>query len=437
MRWPPPFRSLPNPREVWAWGMFDLANQSFTLLIITLLFPIYFKEIAVGDPNRGDSLWSAGISIALFIVVLLSPFVGAFADANQARKKLLLISGVICVVLTGCLALVDAGWGWYALLLFVPANLMYQLGENLLASFLPSLSHTRTIGRVSAIGWTMGYIGGLLVLVLIAVMMKTMGRSATHNWAPFFLVAAGWFGLGIIPAALYLHEPSHDRTGEVGSNNPVARLRATLAHALDYKQLVRFLISFLIYGFGVQTMIAFAAIIARDFGITDTKLIWFTLQLTFTAGLTALLVARYQDRVGVRVTIIGFLLVWVTSASGLLVVKVLFPQNPPQWMFWTIGNGIGIGLGGIGTASRTVVGMFAPRHRTAEFFGLWGMTYKLAGAIGVLAFGQIKAWVGDTWALGLLISFFIIGLLLFLRVRVIEGIRAARRGEREIGASRG
>ena len=430
MRWPPPFRSLPNPKEVWAWGMFDLANQSFTLLIITVLFPIYFKEIAVGDKQRGDALWAAGISIALFIVVLLSPFVGAFADGHRARKKLLLGSGVLCVLLTASLSLVEAGWGWYALLLFVPANILYQLGENLLASFLPSLSTTRTIGRISAIGWTMGYIGGLIVLLLIGLLMYLMDWSETTNWTPFFIVAAVWFGMGILPAAFCLEEPVNDHIIAKAPTTAIARLRLTLEHASDYRQLVRFLLAFLVYGFGVQTMIAFAAIIARDFGISDTNLIWFTLQLTVTAGVTAVFVSRFQDRIGVRVTIIAFLLVWILSASGLFVTKASFSDSPPQWIFWTIGNGIGIGLGGIGTASRTIVGMFAPRHRTAEFFGLWGMTYKLAGAIGVLAFGQIKAWVGDLWAMGLLIGFFAFGLALFMRVNVIDGIRAARRGER-------
>tara|TARA_E500000318_G_scaffold14854_8_gene15256 strand:+ start:104305 stop:105630 length:1326 start_codon:yes stop_codon:yes gene_type:complete len=436
MRWPPPFRSLPNPREVWAWGMFDLANQSFTLLIITVLFPIYFKEVAVGDKQRGDALWAAGISIALFIVVLLSPFVGAYADGHRARKKLLLSTGVLCIFLTASLALVQQGWGWYALLLFVPANILYQLGENLLASFLPSLSTTRTMGRVSAIGWTMGYAGGLMILVFIGFLMKALGWSATTDWTPFFIIAAAWFGLGIIPAAIYLDEPDNQQVEGSAPVSPIARLRRTIEHASDYKQLVRFLGSFLIYGFGIQTMIAFAAIIARDFGISDTNLIWFTLQLTLTAGITAIFVSRFQDRIGVRATIITFLAVWIASAAGLFLVKLSYAQSPPQWMFWAIGNGIGIGLGGIGTASRTIVGMFAPRHRTAEFFGLWGMTYKLSGAIGVLAFGQIKAWVGDIWAMGLLISFFSAGLLLFLRVDVISGIRAARRGERELVATK-
>lgn len=436
MRWPPPFRSLPNPRPVWAWGMFDLANQSFTLLIITLLFPIYFKEVAVGDPQRGDALWSAGVSVALLIVVALSPLVGAHADARAQRKRLLMSTGGLCALLTGLLALVGPGWGWYALLIFVPANILYQLGENLLASFLPGLSTTRTIGRVSAIGWTMGYAGGLALLMIVALLAFGAGWSAPAQWRPFFIIAALWFALGIVPAGLWLREPAHGGREAGPKISAFKRIKDTLRHASSYTQLVRFLIAFLVYGFGVQTMIAFAAILAADFGIEGTRLILFTLQLTVSAGATAIVVARYQDRVGVRITIIAFLCVWIASCAALLGVKLLIPIDPPEWIFWAIGNGIGVGLGGIGTSSRAIVGMFAPRQRTAEFFGLWGMTYKLAGAIGVLAFGQIKAWVGDAAALGLLTGFFIVGLALLLRVSVPRGIMAARRGERETGGDR-
>ena len=410
--------------------MYDLANQSFTLLIITLLFPIYFKEIAIGDPQRGDALWSIGVSIALFIVVVLSPFVGAFADGQRRRKQLLMLTGATCVILTGMLALVDARWGWFALLIFIPANILYQLGENLLASFLPLLSTTRNIGKVSAIGWTMGYIGGLMLLIIVALLAFGAGWSHPEQWRPFFLIAALWFAFGIIPSGLYLSEPN-DVEAVSPQTSALGRIRDTLRHAARYKELQRFLLAFLIYGFGVQTMIAFAAILAADFGIEGTRLILFTLQLTVVAGLTAFGVAKYQDRIGVRATVSSFIVVWIFSCLSLLMVKVWIAA-PPEWLFWAIGNGIGIGLGGIGTSSRTVVGMFAPRHRTAEFFGLWGMTYKLAGAIGVLAFGQVKAWVGDAAALGLLTAFFIIGLIFFLRVNVVNGIRAARRAEREI-----
>ncbi len=429
MRWPPPFRALSNPRTVWAWGMYDLANQSFTLLIITLLFPIYFKEVAVGDPQRGDSLWSIGASSALFVVVILSPIVGAIADRRSIRKKILIGTGICCIILTILLSLIRPSSGWIGLAIFIPANIMYQLGENMLASFLPGISTPRTIGRVSAIGWTMGYLGGVILLMIVAFGAMFFGLGSPEDWRVFFVIAGVWFAIGMVPAMLFLREPEgHTQTAK--SRSIIERISGSVRHLRAHRQLVRFLVAFFVYGFGVQTMIMFAAIIASDFGIQREQLIYFTLQLTVTAGATAIVVAKFQDRVGIRITILAFLGVWIASCGALLAVELVIPNNPPQWIFWVIGNGIGIGLGGIGTASRSIVGFFAPKHRTAEFFGLWGMSYKLAGAIGVLSFGQVKAWIGDAQALGLLTGFFGVGLILFLRVNINAGRREAIRSER-------
>jgi len=409
--------------------MYDLANQSFTLLIITLLFPIYFKDVAVGNPQKGDSLWSLGASGSLFLVVLLSPIVGSVADRHNKRKAVLVGTGVCCVILTALLVLVRPGAWWIGLAIFIPANIMYQLGENMLGSFLPGISTPRTIGKISAIGWTMGYIGGLLLLAVVAVGAFLLGWKDPEQWRPFFLIAALWFAIGMIPTMLFVKEPvaTNHRAASASAGD---RIRSAIAHLKNHKQLIRFLVSFFVYGFGVQTMIMFAAILAADFGIEGTRLILFTLQLTVTAGGTAIVVAKYQDRLGIRATILSFLGVWIASCATLLIVKLTIPVDPPEWIFWAIGNGIGIGLGGIGTSSRSVVGFFAPKHRTAEFFGFWGMSYKLAGAIGVLSFGQVKAWVGDAAALALLTGFFAVGLVLFLRVDLRSGRREAMRAER-------
>jgi len=433
MRTPQPMQGIERPREVAAWGFYDLANQSFTLLIITLLFPLYFKEVAVADPQRGDALWSAGFAGSLFIVVALSPVAGAVADAMRARKRVLIGTGAACAALTAALSLVEPGMWWLGLVLFVPANICYQIGENMLASFLPSLSTPRTIGRVSGIGWAMGYAGSLALLVLVWLGAMIMDWSSSADWRPFFVLAGVWFAAFMIPSALALREP-RERTIDperLGPGLVYRRLARTVKDARRFNQLARFLMAFLVYGFGVQTMIAFAAILASDFGIRDTGLVVFALQIAVTAGLSAIVVSRFQDRVGVQRTVAFFLIIWIASCVSLLAIRVTLGTGAPQWMFWAVGNGIGVGLGGIGTSSRAMVGFFAPRARVGEFFGLWGMTYKLAGAIGVLSFGQVKAWVGDAAALALLTAFFVVGLALVKRVDMAAGIRAARREDRE------
>lgn len=421
--------------------MYDLANQSFTLLIITLLFPIYFKEIAVtAGPAAGDRLWSIAVSASLLIVVIVSPFLGAIADLRGARKRMLLGTGVVCVALTCSFALIGQGSWRFAMTLFLMANVAYQLGENFLASFLPIVSTPRNIGKVSAIGWTMGYAGALILLLFTTGMMALFGWGPAEQWRPLFVFAGLWFLIGMIPPALILREPPARLEGRgarptlwAAISQGVRSVRDTFRHAANYRQLVRFLLAFFVYSLGVQTMIAFASILAHDFGFSQIKLVIFVLQLTGTAGAGAILAGFIQDRLGARTTVLIFLAVWIVTSLSMASLTV--PANPPSWMLWVVGNGVGLGLGGIGTSSRSMVGRFTPRHRTAEFFGLWGMVYKGAGVVGVLAFGQVKASLGATTSLALLTAFFTVGATLLLRVQETQGVRAARRAERHPAAT--
>ncbi|GJM19126.1 MAG: MFS transporter [Phycisphaeraceae bacterium] len=437
-----PFRGLDNPREVWAWGMYDLANQSFTLLIITLLFPIYFKKVVVGDEARGDALWSIAGSGSLLLVVLLSPFVGACADAWGAKKKILMITGALCAVLTIALGGLGAGDVAAAIVLFAAANLCYQLGENTLAGFLPEIATARNIGRVSATGWSMGYAGALVLQIIVVVAMLTLGLKSESRWAPFFVLAGVWFALGMIAPAVVLREtPARTLDPSAGSvfGAALSRLVGTARQASHYKQLVRFLLAFFVYALGVQTIIYFAGIIARDFGLVEEQLMIFALQLTLTAGAAAIVTGFVQDRIGARTTVMIFLGVWIATALGLLALT-LIPADvraDNQWAFWIVGNGVGIGLGGIGTASRSMVGRFTPRHKTAEFFGLWGMTYKFAGVVGVSSFGLVKAGIGEAASMGLLAGFFVVGLVLLVRVSESAGVRAAKRVDRDAAGAGG
>ncbi len=464
-----PFHGLPNPREVWAWGMFDFANQSFTLLIITLLFSIYVTRVVVPQPvfdesttqavqaieqgsldradappevqaahdqaqaaeRRGKFVWSLMHGGSMFVVVMVSPLIGAYGDVRARRKLLLMSTGVIAGTLTCALGLVGPGMVLLAALLYVPANICYQVGENFLASFLPDVSSRRTIGRISALGWTMGYVGALALLVVVFGVMLAAGLKEPQSWRAFFVFAGVWFLLGIVPAGLFLRkdqQPAFDLTDPI--REAARRVRSSLAGAGEFGELRRFLIAFLVYAFGVQTIIGFASIIARDFGFTDVDLVLFVAQITVTAGIAAIATSTFQDRVGAKVTVVIYLIVWVVSCLAMVGIAVVWPHGGPKWPLWVVGNGLGFALGGIGTASRSMVGRLTPAHRTAEFFGLWGMVYKLAGGIGIVSFGLVARFLGDAWSLLLLAGFFAGGLLLTLRVSETGGVRQARKAER-------
>ncbi len=426
-----PFAGLPNPKEVWAWGMFDLANQSFTLLINTLLFAVYFKEIVVADESQGDRLWAILFSSSMFLVVLASPIIGAIADARCWRKETLMLSGMGCIAGTCGLALVKPDMIWLAALLYIPANFMYQIGENTLASFLTDVANKRNIGRVSAIGWTMGYVGALCLLAFTFAAMLIFDLKDVSNWRPLFLFAGIWFLLGMIPSAIILREHKRPivRLRENVIADAFARVSQTLQNAAQYRQLRLFLIAFFIYAFGIQTVIAFASILARKFGFADTQLVLFVAQITLTAGIASAGTSFFQDRIGAKRTIQIYLVVWILSTTSLAILSA--SSSLPEWLLWVIGNGIGFGLGGTGTASRSMVARFTPRHKAAEFFGLWAVSFKLAAAIGVLSFGLVKAGLGDTNALILLAGFFVVGFILLLPINESAGVRVAQRANRE------
>ncbi len=438
-----PFAGLEHPRTIWAWGMFDLANQSFTLLINTLLFPLFFRAVVVGDEGRDDLMWSFAVAISFGIVVLTSPIMGAIADSRACKKHFLVTLGAICALLTIALSLVPSAGAnptralAIAMLMYIPANVAYQLGENFLAAFLPEIAKREQIGRVSGLGWAMGYVGALLLLIIVIASMAVLGLDQIEQWRPYFVLAGLWFIVMALPTVLFLHEKARpDR--QPGPANPIreglTRVAHTLKQAREFSQLGRFLLAFLIYGFGVQVVIFFAAPIMGDFGFEGQDMVVYVAVLTIFAGITAIATSRFQDRLGHQRTIVIFLVVWTLNALALayladLKAHATNPTQFPRWPLQLIGVGFGIGLGGIGTASRAMVGAFTPQHRTAEFFGLWGLTYKLAGCLGVLSFGVCKDLLGDIAALLTLASFFVVGFLVLLTVDQGRGVAAAEASE--------
>ena len=449
-----PFRALPNPREVWAWSMFDLANQSFTLIINTLLFGVFLSAVVLGegpeakpgDGGPGDLTWSIFGSVSLGVVVLLSPVLGAIADARALKKAFLVGSGVCCAAMTCSLALIPSGEQAGVVLavaiaaaLYVPANIAFNLSENFLGSFLPEIATRETVGRVSAIGWTSGYVGALCLLVLVAVMSKVFGLGGPHDHRPIFVFAGLWFAVMLLPTVLFLREraepePKAARRGAVRA--AFARLAGSARDVAGFRDLAVLLTAFFVYGMGVQVIIFFGGKIVRDdFGMPVEGQALFLVTITVSAALSAVVCGRFQDRVGHARTIFTLLAVWAVTAIGLGVLVHLRAGAPdpgafPTWPVWLAGFGVGVGLGGIGTATRAAVGDLTPAHQAAEFFGLWGATYKLAGVVGLPIFGAVRSALGSTWSFGILTVFFAIGAAILAFADFGRGRRAAQASEK-------
>lgn len=428
-----PFRGIDRPREVFAWGMYDLANQSFQLLINTLLFPIYLASAVAADKKSGDSAWIIFVASATGLALLVSPVIGAVGDARAWKKPLLMGTGVVAAVLTCLLTFLGKGDMWIAGVIYVAAAFCVGLGENFLGSFLPELAPPEKMGRVSAIGWTMSYVGALLLVGLTFVAIDVLKWEKETQWRWMFLAAGVWFFAGMVPSMLWLRErarpvPAEERRGLVGE--VFRNLGKTAREMRRFRQLVRFLAVFFVYSLGTYTVIFYAAKIGSDFGFKIRELSLLALVMSGTAGVAAVFAARYQDRIGQVLCVRVFLLVWILSTAALAYMS--YAGSNRAW-FWGIAAGVGLGLGGIGTCSRAVVGAFTPRERSGEFFGMWGMVVKLSALVGPASFGLTSAAMGKTGALVLLVGFFVVGLLLLGMIDEKEGVAAARQGEAGVG----
>ena len=434
---------LPNQRGLWAWISYDVANQSFTLLINTVLFSVFFAKVVVQDPERESTLWAVTYAISMAITVVVSPIAGAIADAKAWKKEALLVSGSLCAALTCALALVQPKQLWLAMALYIPANFLFSIGENFLASFLPELTDRKNFGRVSGFSWAMAYLAALQLLIVTAIAMKTLGLLSPDHWRGFFVFAGVWFALFMIPTALYLKEkPAPADAGKVNVwTVGFVRLGESIRNSRRHVDLLVLLGASLLYGTGMSVVIMFASLLAQEFGFNDTDLVLFVAVITVSGVVGTLLPTVLQDRIGHKRSTMVLLGMWVMTTVLMAVYAYVRahsakPAEFPTWPLWAIGNLLGFGLGSLGSANRAFVGYLSPASRTAEVFGLWGMVFKLA-AVLTIPFAMARDQWGTPASLLVLAGFLIAGLVVTMFINEERGLEAARRADAEAGANGG
>lgn len=419
-----PLSGYPQQRQLWSWISFDVANQSFTLLINTLLFPIFFARIVVRNDAIDDRIWALTFGSSMLLTALLSPLAGAAADERAWKKRCLIGSGWICAIFTCGLAFIQPGQIWLAVLLYVPANFAFAIGENFLASFLPGLARQDQVGRVSGFSWACAYGAALVLLVLTAAAMLGLNLRATEQWRPLFVFAGLWFLAFSLPTLRWLKEPVVAPNRHPGRNllaASMARLAESMRNTSRHRDLMMLLAASLFYGTGMNVVVFFACKLAEEFGFSQVKLVVFVGVITVSGIVGTILPTLFQDRFGHRRMILMLLLVWLATALGFAGYAQLHAAHRaamtatafPLWPLWLIGNLLGFGLGSLGSANRAFVGYLAPPGREAETFGMWGMTWKLS-AIMTFPFAWVKDALGNAQALLVLAGFLAVGLALTL-----------------------
>lgn len=415
-----------NKKSIFAWCLFDWGNSAFATVIITFIFSVYFARGIVGDETAGSAQWGYALALSGILIALLSPPLGAIADDYGSRKKFLTFFSLLCVIPTALL--------WFAvpdpstanilmvLTLVVIANIGFEIALVFANAMLPHIAPPAMIGRISGWAWGMGYLGGLLCLVLSLVCLVGLGEmkpliplpqeQSEHIRATALLVAL-WFFIFLLPL-LFLTEDVA-RTGmsmSVAAKKGFSDLIHTIRNIRQYKNLATFMISSMIYRDGLNTLFAVGGLYAAGtLGMTFEQILIFAIGLNVTAGMGAAGFAWLDDGIGSKRTII-------IALAGLIITGIGVIMVTDVKVFIGLALVLGIFLGPVQSASRTMAARLAPPDMINQTYGFYGLTGKCISFLGPLAFAvATQAFDSQRAGIATIIVFWLVGMLLLMKVK--------------------
>lgn len=413
-------------RSVAAWCLYDFANSAFTTLVVTFIFSAYFAQKIASDPQHGTILWSRAVNVSAFLVALTTPFLGAIADFTGRKKLFLAASTLLCATSTAMLFFVHPGEIMRALIFFVVANVGFEAGNVFYNAFLPEVSTRETIGRVSGTGWALGYLGGLLALVIALGMIRGwLPAAGAFAVRATNLLTAVWVVIFSIPFFFLVREERRQSTAGIAEvlRAGARRIAGTTRHLRQYREAAKLLLARLVYNDGLDTVFAFASIFAAvAFGFKTEELIILGIALNVVSGLGAFVFGFVNDRIGGKRTI-------AISLVFLLIATAIGASAQTRTTFWIAAILLGLMIGPNQAASRSLLGLFVPEDKHAEFFGFFAFSGKLASLVGPLVYATVLGSTGSQrWAMASIGVFFLVGLVLLLFVDEKAGLEAANDG---------
>lgn len=419
-----------NQKAVKAWVMYDWANSAFATTVMAAVMPIFYADVAGNNlsATAKTAYWGYTQSIALILVVLLSPVMGAIADVSQSKKAFLrfftYMGSIACILLT---FVGEGEWLW-ASLLVIAGTLAFSGGNVFYDAFLTDLVPEKKRDQISAKGYAYGYIGGGVLLAINLAMISFpkaffLPDTIVATQLSFLSVGIWWF-LFSIPFFRHVRDPVKSQTGHRHSTGKLIAggIRSTLQtirRLRRYPELLKFLIAFWFFSDGINTIIKMATIYGREIGIGQTDLIAALLITQFVGIPCTLLFGKIADRAGPMRTLITTLLIYV-----MIVALGYFMQSALH--FYLLAILVGSVQGGSQALSRSIFTRLVPPDRSAEFFGFYGLSGKFASIFGPTVFGLIGQITGSSrFGIVSLALFFILGIVILLFVRLDKGKKEA------------
>jgi UMF1 family MFS transporter len=443
----------PRRAAVVSWIFFDWAAQPYFTLITTFVFAPYFAGFVAPDPASGQALWGFATAAAGLMIALMSPILGAIADASGRRKPWIAGFGALLVIGSGLMWFGKPGDpGIIPALLFsyAIASVGVEFATVFNNAMMPTLVPPEKIGRLSGTGWATGYVGGILSLILVLGFLAANPQTGRTLFGlmPLFgldpVAHAGdritgpltgvWFIIFVLP--MFLLTPDYPAKLRLSAalREGLSELKQTLADLPSQKSLATFLLANMIYTDGLVSLFAFGGIYAAGtFGWHTIQIGTFGIVAAIAGVFGAWLGGKLDDSLGPKRVISGSMLVLLLALAAILLVEkdsILFVKVAPpvpdgplfagaaERAYLVLGCLIGAAGGPLQAASRTMLIRLAPQDRIAQCFGLFALTGKVTSFIGPLLIGVVTAVTASQKAgMGLLVVFFVVGLVLLARVR--------------------
>jgi UMF1 family MFS transporter len=409
-----------NRWQLLSWAAYDWANSSFATVIQTFVFAAYFTRQIAASEEQGQSQWAFAGGCAGVAVALSGPLLGAIADQTGRRKPWIAVLTAIGVVATACLWFVTPdATVWMALIPVVIAAFGVEGAFIFYNAMLPSLAGPSRVGRWSGWAWALGYLGGLvcLVVALFALVGQPPGNGLitsdeARNVRASFLLVAGWLALFSMP--LFLFTPDAVGTGKgmaAAVSDGLRQLVDSIRHVRRYAHIVRFLIARLFYIDGLTSIFAMGGVYAAGvFGMEMDQIIMFGITLNVTAGLGSFCFSWVDDHIGSKTTI-------VLSLLGIMVPGVAMLIVESAQAFWICGLTLGLFVGPVQAASRTFMARAAPPELRTQAFGLYALSGKATAFVVPYLVSAVTIWT-HSQRLGMVPIFVFLGIGLVILLTV-------------------
>lgn len=429
-------------REIFGWVMYDFANSAFATTILAVIFNKYFATVVAGGERgvnllgfhlHGASFFTFSVSLSMAISAVLCPFLGAVADSRGSKKRFLMGFCYAGVLSTAFFYFVQAGDYWMGAVFFIIANIGFAGGNVFYNAFLTEISNEQNIGWISGLGWAWGYIGGGALLAINLIMLRYpewLGfPSGYFTVQDCFLSVAVWWLIFSLPTFLLLKEKtkgSLPSSGRAYLREGYRRLRHTFHRIKTFRELTKFLVAYLIYNDGIETVILMASIFGADvLGMETNEIILFFLMVQGIAFFGSLFFGFAADAIGNKRTVMISLGIWSLIVIWAFRLGIFWD---PKTEYWILGILVAMVLGGSQAASRSLQGIFTPAQNSAEFFGFFAVSGKFASIFGPLIYGILIAITGSVRS-GILsvLLFFVAGMAILWTVNEKRGMEEKER----------